>query len=420
MNARNFLYIKSYNHRRHKVVADNKLLTKELLLREGVPTTSLVATFRDFNDVRRFAWQTLPKSFVLKPARGYGGQGIIVVKEWDGTTGKTSRGKTVDIPTLEREIFSILDGAFSLNNLPDTAFVEQRVLIHQFFKKLAVGGVPDIRVIVWNRVPVMAMLRLPTSYSDGKANLHLGALGVGIDMRTGITTYGIMNDHPVTTIPGSKVKVRGIKIPDWKKILHIASRAQEVSRLGFAGIDLVLEESEGPLVLEVNARPGLAIQLANQASLRTRLDRIAHMKVTSPERAVELAQTLFADSALQDIPNTDNILHVIEKITIYGNSKKKTVRAKIDTGAYRTALDIDLVHELGLDTHDKLVHVRAGSGHQRRKTTKLRFKLRGKEINTIATYSERGHMRFPVIVGRRDLKGFYVDPMSIPNGVKVK
>ncbi|MCA9366946.1 aspartyl protease family protein [Candidatus Kaiserbacteria bacterium] len=420
LNARNYLYIRQFNRRKQKNVADDKMRTKERLLKHKVPTGAVLATFRSLNDVRDFDWKSLPTSFAVKPARGYQGRGIMVVRGWDGTHGKLS-GRVVTVTDLESEIFSALDGEHSLNNLPDAVFIEERIIPHSIFKKYSSKGVPDVRVIVCNMVPVMAMMRLPTIYSDGKANLHLGALGVGIDMRTGITTHGVVNGHPVELIPGTKTKVRGIKIPNWHRILEISVEAQQCSRLGFVGIDIVLDEHKGPLVLEVNARPGLSIQVANQASLRTRLERIAHLKVQTVSRGVELAQKLFAEESLEEVETKDNVLGVIERITIYGpNNKKKTVRAKIDTGAFRTSIDSDLVDELGLDTHHKTIHVRSGSGRQRRRTVKVRFKLKQKEIKTVASYTPRSHLRFPVIVGRRDLKGFMVDPANIPEGVTVR
>lgn len=419
MNARNYLYIRPYNRRSQKLVADDKLATKERLVKEGVPTTTLITAFRSLDEVRRFDWTTLPETFVLKPSHGYGGQGIMVISKWDGTEGKC-RGEKLTIAELESEIFGILDGAYSLKNLPDSAFIEERVMIHPFFKKLTVRGVPDIRVIVHNKIPVMAMMRLPTASSDGKANLHLGALGIGIDMRTGITTHGVMNNDLVQVIPDKKTKVRGIKIPEWDRILEVSSKAQVSSKLGFVGIDIVLDQTLGPLVLEVNARPGLSIQIANQDSLRTRLERVASLTVPSVERGVELAKGLFADEGLAAVDISDRMLGVIEKIVILGDSKRKTVRAKIDTGAYRTSIDVDLVHELGLDLNDETVKVRSGSGRQRRKTAKFTFKMKGKEINSTASYTDRSHLRFPIIIGRRDLKGFYVDPSDLPEGMKVK
>lgn len=420
MNARNFLYVRKFNSRKYKLIADNKLETKERLTKANVPTTRLIAKFKSFKEARSFDWKTLPHEFVLKPASGYGGRGIMVIKNWNGAYGTKERGKQVSWQTLEAEVFGSLDGAYSLNNFPDAAFIEERVHSHSFFKKYTSNGVPDIRVIVFNKIPVMAMLRLPTVHSDGKANLHLGAVGIGIDLRTGITTGGVSKGREVSHIPGKKLKVRGIKIPEWKRILEIATQAQITSRLGFVGIDIVIDERLGPLVLEVNARPGLSIQIANGASLRTRMERVASMEVSTVARGVELAQSLFADDSLRELDVETSILGVIEKVTIYGPLKKKTVRAKIDTGAYRTSLDVDLVHELGLDQHDKLIHVRAGSGQEKRKTARVRFKLRDKEVKTLATYTERGHMRFPMIVGRRDLKGFLVDPAQLPEGIKVK
>jgi len=420
MNARNYLYIRKFNQRRYKLIADDKLQTKQLLLKNGVATDPILAHFKTLQDVRAFDWTSLPKDFVLKPSRGYGGRGITIVRKWNGESGVISGGQKVTETDVERMVFGALDGEHSLNNLPDTVFIEDRIIPHSFFKKYVQSGVPDVRVIVCNKVPVMAMMRLPTAYSDGKANLHLGALGVGIDMRTGITTFGIVNNKLVDFIPETKVKVRGIKIPDWDTILETAVAAQACSKLGFVGIDIVLDNNRGPLVLEINARPGLSIQIANQTSLRTRLERIADLKVPTVARGVELAKQLFAEQQLEDVKSEDRLLGVIEKIVIYGTKKKKTVRAKVDTGAYRTSIDSDLVEELGLDERNKFVRVRSGSGRQKRRTVELRFKMKGKDIDSIATYTPRDHLRFPVIIGRRDMKGFLVDPNDIPDGVTVR
>jgi hypothetical protein len=222
----------------------------------------------------------------------------------------------------------------------------------------------------------------------------------------------------VVLIPGTKIKVRGIKIPLWSKILEIATQTQVVCGLGYAGVDIVLDEEKGPLVLEVNARPGLQIQLANGASLRTRLERIDGMKIPSLEYGIELGKKLFAESALAEVREANNVLHVVEKVTVIGPKGKKSVHAKIDTGAFRTALDASLVEELGLDAHHKEVRIVSGSGHQMRKTVRVTIRLRGKDIATIASYNDRAHMRFPMIIGRRDLKGFLVDPQAHPDDLK--
>jgi glutathione synthase/RimK-type ligase-like ATP-grasp enzyme len=44
--------------------------------------------------------------------------------------------------------------------------------------------------------------------------------------------------------------------------------------LGYLGVDIVLTPDKGPILLELNARPGLGIQIANLAGLVPRLEKI--------------------------------------------------------------------------------------------------------------------------------------------------
>lgn len=412
MNARNYLYIRPNNKKRAKKRADNKLLTKKYLLKHNIPTPALIQIFRNHKEVRVFDWKTLKGDFVLKPARGFGGRGILVVRNWNGEQGKRLGGVVITKEDFEAEIYSILDGAYSLNHLPDAAFIEKRVVVSSTMRKLSKKGVPDVRVIVYNQVPIMAMLRLPTAYSNGCANLHQGAIGIGIDLRTGITTKAVLYGENEDYIPGTKTKVRGIKIPRWGRMLKYAVQAQKASGLGFAGIDIVLDEEEGPLVLETNARPGLQIQLANGDSLRTRLERIEGMTIPTVEYGIDLGKRMFAETSLTTVPERDNILGIIEKIVMYGPKGKKIVEAKVDTGAFSTSIDESLVHELGLKEHPKQKLVRSGMGYEVRDRVDVLFRLRGKDIQTDASYTDRSHLRFPVLIGRRDLKGFLVDPLS--------
>jgi alpha-L-glutamate ligase-like protein len=414
MNARNHLYIQRYNFRDQICRADNKLATKQRLIHRGIPTPSMIGTFRTFRDVRGHEWEHMPSSFVIKPARGLGGQGIWVVRKWDGTKGKRGGGHDVTVKEIEAHIFSLLDGSASKDHLPDDVLLEERVVVNSKLKKLGAGGVPDVRVMVFRGVPVMAMLRLSTVHSHGKANLHQGALGVGIDMRTGITTQAIVHGKKVQFIPGTKTKVRGIKIPEWDSVLDIAVRAQEVSKLGYAGIDIVFDNKKGPLVLEVNAHPGLEIQNVNGDSLRTRLERVEDMKLPSREYAIDLAKRMFAEHALQAVGERSNIVGVFDTITIIGPKGKKQVRAKIDTGAYRTSIDEAIVQELGIPVSKEKPEVRVRSatsgGTVTRTGIDLVYTLRGKKIHTIASLAQRDHLRFDVIIGRKDLDGFLVDP----------
>jgi alpha-L-glutamate ligase-like protein len=412
MNARNFLFVRPFNRTFAKRLADDKLATKQVLLENTIATSSLIAAFYSRNDVREFDWQLPSGGFAIKPARGYGGGGILAFKSWNGKTGRTVTGQEFTIKQLESHIFDLLDGAYSLQYLPDKAFIEELVIPHPFFRKLTPVGLPDIRVIVFRHVPVMAMMRLPNRESSGKANLQLGAVALGIDMRTGITTYASYHNHLIEKIPETKVKASGIKLPNWDELLLLASRAQAAIGLGYAGVDIVIDAKRGPLVLEINARPGLKIQNANLASLRTRLERVEGMDIPTPERGVELAKSLFAERFAEKVSTGPKILPIIQPVTIKERGVTKQIMAKLDTGAYRSSIDIVLANELGLQPYTKKIFIQSASGRAYRPTVRIYFELAGKKISTIASVVDRSHLRYPMIVGRIDLKGFLISPTT--------
>lgn len=413
MNARNFLYIRRYNSQEAKIIADDKLETKAILVKENIATPNLLASFLDREQIRNFDLSTLPQDgFVIKPARGYGGYGILQIKKWHEGIATSITGEEFIEDRLRSHLLDILEGAYSLQYLPDKAFIEERLISDPIFKKLGAVGLPDIRIIVFNHIPVMAMLRLPTKESKGKANLYQGGLGIGIDIRTGITTYGISKGKPIEYIPETKIKLRGIKMPKWDDLLLLAAKTQSViSGLGYVGVDIVLDAKRGPIVLEVNARPGLSIQVANNDSLRTRLERVENIPIPTPQRGVEVAKSLFAEAFSEKVQTGPKILGVIQQVLLKNNGFEKKVLAKLDTGAHRTSIDHSLAHEIGLDvdTSQKVLVVSA-SGQNKRPTVRLSFELAGKKITTTATVIDRSHMQYPMIIGTQDLKDFLINP----------
>lgn len=410
MNARNFLYITRYNKARAKRLADNKLETKKLLIKNDIPTPALIKIFATGETLKNYSWDLPRAGFVIKPARGFGGEGILVFTKWENRIATTESEKTYKIKQLKSHILDIFDGIYSLQSLPDRAYIEERITPAPFFAKLAPLGLPDIRVIVFNKIPVMAMLRLPTIESGGKANLHQGAIGVGVGIRTGITSYALYKNKPLRFIPDTKTKAGGIRIPDWNEILLLASRAQDISGLGYAGVDIVVDKKIGPVVLEINARPGLSIQNANLTSLRSRLERVEELSVTSCERGVEIARSVFAEDFSDKVSTETKILSVVEPIILTGNGFQKKYQAKIDTGAYRTSLDHSVIKDMNLPLLKRKFMTVSATGKQYRSGVRVDFIISGKKIFTIATVAERSHLRFPIIIGRRDLKGFYVNP----------
>lgn len=418
-NARNQVYLR-LNKKRGRKIADSKLLTKKFLKRHNLPHPELYAVFKTPDELYSFQWENLLGNFVVKPSRGMGGEGILVIKkrgEWAGEWYLMGDIK-IDIAQIRLHVLDIFAGRFSLHNLPDEAFVEERIKIHPIFRKYTYRGTPDIRVIVFNKVPVMAMLRLPTAESQGRANLHQGAIGVGIDLATGITTYGYYHGKQIKLIPGTKRKINGLKLPFWEETLVLAVKVQEIlPQLGFLGVDIVLDKERGPMVLELNSRSGLGIQNANLAPLRKRLERIEGLVVDSAGKGVKIAQDLFAERFADKVLAKKGamIVDVFEEVRIRAANKKKiAVWAKIDTGALRSSIDRELAEDLGLLTPENTIFTRyyqsALGKRKERKVISLTFYLRGRRIKTSASVTNRTHLKAPFLVGMRDLAGFLVRP----------
>lgn len=412
INARTQIYSYKYNTKKGKKLANSKILTGRVLKKADIPSPTLYKIFRKPSDVDLFNWESLPDSFALKPSRGMGGEGIIVVKKRLESAWITTQKTKVTVDDLKLHILDILEGAYSMGNIPDVAFIQEYVGRHKAFRKYAYRGTPDIRIIVFNKVPVMAMLRLPTKESGGRANLHQGAIGVGVDIATGITTKAIWHGAQIRLKPGTNRKLHGIKIPDWSKVLETAVRAQMVSGLGYLGVDIVLHPEKGPLILELNAQPGLQIQLANMEGLKKRLERIADLAVRGAEHGVNIAKALFAERFADRVSAEEGIktVGIWENVKIISaDGYKREAKAKIDTGAWKTSIDKTLAEELGLLKASNILWtkvVKSALGKESRKVIGLKFYLAGRKIATIANVANRSSLRTPLLIGRRDLAGF--------------
>ena len=275
INKRNCDYIQIYNPRRYYPLVDDKLRTKQLAIDAGIAVPELYGVIEIEHQIRELP-EFLKKypDFALKPAQGTGGEGIEVIVARTRNAYKKANGQLINDEQLQHHVSNILNGLFSLGGHEDKAIIEYRVKFDPVFDAISFQGVPDVRIIVFLGVPVMAMLRLPTQMSGGKANLHQGALGVGIDLATGRTLRAvwkntIIHDHPDTHQP-----VHDFSIPHWDALLMIAAKCATLTGLGYIGVDIVLDRVKGPLLLEMNARPGLSIQIANNTGLEHRLEFI--------------------------------------------------------------------------------------------------------------------------------------------------
>lgn len=296
MNRRNIRYIGRYNDRRLYPLVDDKLKTKLLAQEYGITTPALIGTVTTQFGVKHLSEMLSGHDgFVIKPAKGSGGKGILVIEHVaEGFFVKPS-GARLTLQDVERHASNILSGLYSLGGSPDVAVVEALIHFDGRLAEYTYEGVPDIRVIVFLGYPVMAMMRLSTAASDGKANLHQGAVGVGLDIATGKAIRGVQFDRTRADHPDTGHELASLHIPDWHTLLMLAAGCYEMTGLGYLGTDVVLDSDQGPMLLELNARPGLAIQMANGEGLRRRLDLIERQPSgVSTEARVAFAQRHFA------------------------------------------------------------------------------------------------------------------------------
>jgi alpha-L-glutamate ligase-like protein len=453
IDARNLNYIRPCNSKSSRLIADDKLLCKKILKKNDISVPGLIAKIKSYEELENFDWTSLPDSFALKPNRGLGGEGIIVVygkKKNSFDSWIKADSSLITIDDLKTHIRNILDGSFSLSNTPDIAFFEERITLLKLFKPYSYKGIPDIRIIVFNKVPVMAMLRLPTIASKGKANLQQGAIGVGIDLATGTTTSAVLGKYKlVEYVPGTRMLLSGIKIPFWSEILNLSVRTQEISGLGYLGVDVAIDKEKGPTILELNARPGLSIQIANLSGLKERLERVAEIKIKTIKKGIRVGMDLFGGEIEEELEEISGkkVISTVEKVKLIGKDGKEIeAEARIDTGAGISAIDKNLARELGygeavkywedfhldkvlseeeisklsqdetwkeLEKHPDIVGVAktfSSHGATYRIEIKIPIIIDKFQVESKISISSREDMNYPILIGRRDLKKFLIDP----------
>ena len=468
INRRNQEYIRMFNPVSFRPIADNKIFTKRVLTKAKIQTPTLYKVIRTRKQLKFLDWSSIPNSFVLKPNQGTGGNGIVVFygkkkgkEEWIRPSGATmSKGE------LTLHIERILEGSFSMGNRTDIAIIEERVKNDKLLAQYTYKGVPDVRVIVFNRVPVMAMLRLPTKRSNGTANLHSGAICVGIDMASGVTTSGmyikkrpLVEDTYVTceeTIDLEKnLPLFGIKIPFWDEILKISVTCQEITQLGYIGVDIAIDREKGPIVFEINARPGLGIQVANSEGLRFRLEKVKGLKIKSLEHGIRVSKNLFGGEVEEKIESLSGkeVVNIIERVSVFHKTdkilkeqdrKKETMNIMLDTSILASRIDEGLALEIGynqsitrfkklsLPSFDsittaskylerceadilkeieikRIAKVVEDGKVALKPVIEVEIKI-GKEIRKIEMIlGSRKDMSYPILIGRRDLKNYLID-----------
>ena len=284
MNRRNASCILDHNPRSRFPLVDDKMKMHRLCRQIDVPTPAVYTEISTYSMLRR-----LPEllgdrdDFVLKPNRGSAGRGVLVITGRDRRGYRRHNAEVLEPDDLKQHLSDILSGMFSLGGQPDSAIVQQRIRLHPAFAAVSYKGIPDVRVILYRNEPAMAMLRLPTRQSGGRANLHQGGIGTGIDLDTGVTNHAVQRNRLVEFHPDTGRAVLGLRVPCWDEVIRLSRRVAEAVGLGYLGVDVVVDANEGPMLLEANARPGLAIQIANGRGLVPRLEAIDGLLDRPPE-----------------------------------------------------------------------------------------------------------------------------------------
>ncbi|MBI2830599.1 MAG: ATP-grasp domain-containing protein [Chloroflexi bacterium] len=245
-------------------LAKDKVRFKHVLQENGIPTPHTYHEIHDFSDIRLI--EQFPEEFVVKPAKGSGGNGIVLLKR-DREFFVDPSGDYYSANDIKRHIRSILDGDFSGYMEYDIALIEERIYPSKELQFKDAVGLSDIRIICYDFVPVMAMLRYPTVQSHGRSNLHQGALGFGISLDSGAITY-VHSKKEGKEFALSDLNIPlSFVMPKWQEMKSVARESSELANLRLSGVDIILNSEDAVMVLEINGRPGLEIQNMNENSL---------------------------------------------------------------------------------------------------------------------------------------------------------
>jgi alpha-L-glutamate ligase-like protein len=276
INNRNVGFIFPSNPRKFYKMADDKVLAKKIMEDNGILCAETFAVIEKIGEIPN-TWSSLKhhKKLVIKPANGSGGNGILILSKKNGTW--ISKGEIKSTEQIYLYLANIIMGVYSLGT-SDRVLIEECIVPHDCFHKIYPEGVADLRVIVFKNEIALAMLLVPTDKSDGKANLHKGGLGIGVNLDTGKMTHGFDGKSYFSSHPDSKSPIMDLEIPFWQDVVKLSLKTAEHFPLQYLGVDIVIDIEKGPMVMEVNVRPGLGIQMVNRIGLKPILERINQKK----------------------------------------------------------------------------------------------------------------------------------------------
>lgn len=184
-----------------------------------------------------------------------------------------------------------------------------------------------------------------------------------------------------------------------------------------AGVDIMFDSETGEAYfLEINKSPQVGSGAFMDEKVELMLEYVNENLKSSSKKA-EKGVTTVGRAELVDFPQAD-----VEKIP-----------AKIDTGAYRTSVWASNIYEkkgilyytlfdkdskyyngveLSTDTYE-IVDVENSFGHsEKRYSIMTSIRLAGRRVRTNVTLSDRSTKTYPILIGRRILRGKFVVDVS--------
>lgn len=418
LNARNLLYTQ-LNTRESRRFGFSKLKAKVFLSKHGIAVPTLYAKITTPEELRNFDWTTIEGPFVVKPVNGSEGKGIVVIKRFDRKHQAfiDVAGESWTVDDLRLHVADILQGAYATWGEDSVALIEERIPVHPDLERYVEMGTPDVRVVVYNRIPIMAGCRIPTKQSQGKANIHRGALMLGIDFGTGETTYGLSGlNQTINSFPHNGEPVRGVRLPFWNDLLKTSVRVANATGFVYCGVDMFMHPERGAMVAEVNGFPGLGIQLANRAGLLRRLQRVEEIEARNVGHAVRIAQALFAEEYPMQLADSEFvILSPKEKVELIDvDENKHKYDAMINTGRFRSAISREVAKRHAFTSAQSVLWKQEVEGEGKVPVVDVKFKLKDRVIRSSMIVTKKLDGRpTPVEIGRKDLTGFLVGETGV-------
>lgn len=342
MNARNLCYIKTKNSDESISLADSKMKTKHFLSSRGIPFAETYIIISSQQELNHFLFKSLKSDrFVIKPNKGSWWKGILIVKKEDEDAYKIQDEIWTE-DELRLHMVDILRGSFSLHGPSDTVVIEELLTPWVDFAHYCKYWLADIRIIVYNYVPITAMIRMPTIHSGWKANLAQGGIGLWLNIANWQVISLFQNKKTYThTFPSEFEKLKEKYIPFWDNILLYSSQVQMYTKLGYLALDWVITKN-WPRLLEINARAGLEIQNVNLVPLASRLKKVEGIKILSPEKGVEIAKMLFHTETLS-VGMDKKILYIEQKWIVWD----KEVHIRVNMEQKESFVSKDIIQSLG-------------------------------------------------------------------------